>query len=552
MRTRGPAIIDDCAAERHRAARPTLRDSTRRARRITVSHPAFDSRRRPAMSSLQRIADVVDRGAARFPDRPALDDDGRVLTYGDLARRVEASSASLAGLGVRAGDRVIVVGENGAEAIVLLFAIGRLDAWPVLAAARLGANEVDAIASLCEPRLVFYLSARSDAARNHGARRDAVATVLAPLGAMHVERWPGDPEPERPGGGVAAMICTSGTTGAPKAAMLTHANVLFVARAQAAWRRYAPDDRVYLPLPIAYAGALASIVMSTLFAGGCVHLAQRFAPEELARALREDGITVVPGVPALHARFVAWARAHPGVFDAPRLRMVTSASSPLDVAVKADAEALYGLPLQNGYGLTETTAVVCQTRLDDRRSDTSVGRPLPGVRTRLVDAEGIDVAPGGTGEILVRGPNVFPGYYRNPEATRAAFTPDGWFRTGDLGRADGRGDLHVAGRLKDLIKHSGYTVYPADVEAALGAHPAIAGCAVVGRPRGADEQIVAFAQLEDGASVTPAELAAFLAARIADHKLPGLLRIVPQLPTLANGKVDRRSLRSTALALPDA
>ncbi|CAG0985245.1 fatty-acyl-CoA synthase [Burkholderiales bacterium] len=506
------------------------------------------------MSSVQRIADVVDRGAARFADRPALRDGDRVLTYLDLARSVEASSAGLAALGVRAGDRVIVVTENGAEAIVLLFAVGRLDAWPLLAAARLGAREIDAIAVLCEPRLALYLSARSEAAAGHAARRGASAVELAPLGTMHVERPPGDPEPEpppaRPGDGVAAMICTSGTTGAPKAAMLTHANILFIAQAQRRLRRYGPHDRVYLPMPIAYAGALASITMSTLVAGGCVHLAQRFAPEELARALREDGVTVVPGVPALHARFAAWVREHPDAFSAPRARMVTSASSPLDATVKAAIESLYGLPLQNGYGLTETSAVVCQTRLDDRRSDTSVGRPLPDVRVRIVDADGCDAVPGETGEIQVRGPNVFPGYYRNPDETRAAFTPEGWFRTGDLGRVDRAGDLHIAGRFKDLIKHSGYTVYPADVEAALNAHPAVATCAVVGRPHGADEQIVAFAQLEDGASVTPADLAAFLAGRIADHKQPGLLRIVPHLPTLANGKADRMSLRKVALGLP--
>ncbi len=508
------------------------------------------------MSSLVRIVDVVDRGAARFADRPALRDGDRVLTYDDLARRVEATSASLAALGVRAGDRVIVVAENDAEAIVLLFAIGRLDGWPLLAAARLGAREIDTLATLCEPRLVLYLSARSDAAAGHAARRGGSAILVDPLGPMHVERAPGDPvsepPPGRPGDGVAAMICTSGTTGAPKAAILTHANVLFIAQAQAAARRYAPDDRVYLALPIAYAGALASITMSTLVAGGCVCLAQRFAPEDLARAMREDGITVVPGVPALHARFVAWARAHPGAFAAPRVRMVTSASSPLDAEVKADVEALYGLPLQNGYGLTETTAVVCQTRLDDRRADTSVGRPLAGVRTRLVDAAGQDVAPGETGEIQVRGPNVFAGYYRNPEADAAAFTPDGWFRTGDLGRIDAAGDLHIAGRLKDLIKHSGYTVYPAEVEAALGAHPAVASCAVVGRPHGADEQVVAFVQPEDSASVTADELRSFLAGRIAAHKLPGLLRIVVRLPTLANGKVDRSALRRIVLGLPDA
>ena len=505
------------------------------------------------MTEPQRIDDIVTQGARRFAQRPALRDGARVFTYGDLAAGIDAASASLAARGVIAGDRVLVVAENGWTAVVLLFAIGRLGAWPALVTARLGAREIDTIAVHGEPRLALYLSATSDAAAEHARRRGAHATELAPLGALHVERAERDPRPEpapaRPEEGVAALLYTSGTTGAPKAAMLTHANILFLAQAQARARRYSSDDRVYCPLPLAYAGALASIMMSTFVAGGCLHLAPRFAPEALARALRDDGITVVPGVPTLHVKLVAWARAHPHAFTAPRVRMVTCASSPLDATVKADVEALYGLPLQNGYGLTETTAVVCQTRLDERRTDTSVGRPLPGVHVRLAGEAGGEVACGEIGEILVRGPNVFAGYYRHPDATRAAFTEDGWFRTGDLGRLDAAGDLAIAGRLKELIKHSGYTVYPADVEAALHAHPAVASCAVVGRPDGADEEVVALVQVKQGATASRGELMAFLARRIAAHKLPSVLEVVVALPALPSGKVDRAEVRRIARTL---
>ena len=505
------------------------------------------------MSSLLRISDVVVRGAARFADRPALDDGARAITYAGLERRVAASATSLASLGVRAGDRVLVVGENGADVLVLLFAIGRLDAWPVLASARLGAGEIDGIARHAGPRVVLHLSSSSDAAAAHAARRGAVQRDVVPHGSLHLERPAGNPLPEpapdRPGHGIAVLLYTSGTTGAPKAAMLTHANVLFLAQAQVLARRYDCDDRVWCALPLAYAGAIASITMSTLLAGGCLHLARRFEPGELARALREDRITVVPGVPSLHARVVEWARANPRSFAAPHVRMVTSASSPLDTVVKAGVEALYGLPLQNGYGLTETTAVVCQTALAERRGDTAVGKPLPGVRVRVADASGDEVEQGAIGEILVRGPNVFAGYYRDAEATRAAFTSDGWFRTGDLGREDERGDLHIAGRRKELIKHSGYTVYPADVEGALIAHPAVATCAVVGRPHGADEEIVAFVELGEGAVATPRELLDFLAARIAGHELPAVLRIVAALPALPSGKPDRATMRRLAASL---
>jgi len=253
---------------------------------------------------------------------------------------------------------------------------------------------------------------------------------------------------------------------------------------------------------------------------------------------------VLPGVPALYVKLADWAREHPGEFAAPHVRLATCASSPLAPALKERVEALLRLPLQNGYGLTETTAVVCQSAIDEPRGDTAAGRPLPGVRVRIVDDAAADVACGEVGEIVVHGPNVFAGYFRNATATREAFTSDGWFRTGDLGRLDEAGVLHLAGRIKDVIKHSGYTVHASDVEAALHAHPAVALCAVVGRAHDADERIVAFVQLRE--RVDAGALASFLAARLAAHKRPAIYRFVDALPMTASGKVDRALLRRLA------
>ena len=391
-RRRSRALRREGAGPRARRARAERRRALTRASQRT-------------MSMDERLDAIVARGAVRFPDRPAIVDRGRVVTYEALARDVAAAADGLAALGVRAGDRVLVAFENCAEAVALVFAIGRLGAWPVVATSRFAPAELDAIAAHCEPRLVLYLSSASPAAGEHAARRGAARATLGPLGALHVERPPGDPAPEPPpahaADGVAMMIYTSGTTGAPKAAMISHANALFIGGVQAALRRYSPDDRVYCVVPMSHAGALASIMTSVFTAGGALHLAQRFAPAELARAIREDGITTVPGVPALHAKVAEWATAHPGAFRSPRLRIVTSASSPLPASVKADAEAAYGLPMQNGYGLTETTAVVAQTRLDDPRGDTTVGLPLPGVQVRLVASGGVAAAPGDVGEIEV-------------------------------------------------------------------------------------------------------------------------------------------------------
>jgi acyl-CoA synthetase (AMP-forming)/AMP-acid ligase II len=493
-----------------------------------------------------RVVDLLAESAARHGDRPALRDADRVVSHAGLAAAVDEAARSLAALGLRPRDRALVVGENAIEAFVLALAIGRLGAWPVLATARLAQGEIDAIAAHCDPRLALYVPRNSAAAADHATRRLARMTDLAPLGAIGVERFAGERTPDPSTVDVAVMLYTAGPTGAPKAAMLTHVNLMFLARAQSVARRYRSDDRVYLALPLAFVGALVSITLTTLVAGGSVHFHPRFEPGDLARALRDDGISVLPGVPALYVKLADWAAAHPGMFAAPRLRLATCASSPLVPALKDRVEALVGLPLQNGYGLTETTAVVSQTAIDEPRRDTAVGRPLPGVRVRLVDDTGADVAPGDVGEIVVRGPNVFAGYFRNATATRAAFTADGWFRTGDVGRFDEGGVLHLAGRIKDVIKRSGYTVHATDVEAALHAHPAVALCAVVGRAHGADEQIVAFVQLR--ARVDAGALASFLAARLAAHKRPASYRFVDALPMTASGKIDRAELRRLAQA----
>jgi acyl-CoA synthetase (AMP-forming)/AMP-acid ligase II len=493
-----------------------------------------------------RITDLIADSAARYADRPAMRDGDRVVSHADLATAIDGAAQSLAALGLRPLDRALVVGENAIETLVLALAIGRLGAWPVLATARLAAGEVDAIAAQCDPRLALYVPHHSAAATDHATRRMARTTDLAPLGEIGVERFAGEHLPDPSAIDVGVMLYTSGTTGAPKAAMLTHANLLFLARAQGVARRYRSDDRVYLALPIAFAGALASISLTTLAAGGCLHLHPRFEPSLLARALRDDGLTVLPGVPALYATLAEWADTHPGQFASAHVRLATCASSPMLPSLKERAESLLHLPLQNGYGLTETTAVVCQTSIDEPRRDTSVGRPLPGVRVRIVDDAGAEAARGDVGEIVVRGPNVFAGYFRNATATRAAFTDDGWFRTGDLGRLDETGAVHLAGRIKDVIKCLGYTVHASDVEAALLAHPAVALCAVVGCASGDDERIAAFVQVRE--PVTAVALASFLVGRLAVYERPRSYRFVDAIPLTASGKVDRAALRRLAQA----
>jgi acyl-CoA synthetase (AMP-forming)/AMP-acid ligase II len=446
---------------------------------------------------------------------------------------------------------VLVVAENCAAQVALLFAAGELDAWPVLVSARLAPAEIERILEHCRPRLAMFLSSRSSNALERAREFAAAELDVEPLGRVHCLRARAEPAREsidpRVEQRVAAMIYTSGSTGVPKGAMLSHGNLLYMGLTQARARRYVPQDKIYCVVPVAHVGGLCSVLMGTLAGFGCVSLYQRFSPDELGRALREDDVTILAGVPTLFAKFLAWVRANPQAFGAPRLRLVTSASSPLDPALKRDVESLFGVPLMNGYGMTESAAVVCQTALNDRRTDVSAGRPFPGQEVRFVNEQGVDVPQGEVGEIWVRGPNVFLGYYHNPDATAATLTPGGWLRTGDLGYCDAGGDVFIAGRIKDTIKRSGYNVYPVDVETALNACPGVRISAVVGRPNGVDEEVIAFVQLQE-AGPSPDRILEFLRERLAPYKLPNALRIVPQLPTLHNGKVDRAECRRMALA----
>lgn len=505
------------------------------------------------LQGLSRVGDLVRRSADRFPDLIALQDGALRWRYRELLSAMDDTRRELAELSIRAGDRVLIVAENCAEQVVLLFAVSELDAWPVLVSGRLAGEEIDRILGHCTPRLALLLSKSSPGAAQHAQRICAIQSKIEGLGAMHVWQPSSEPRPEpideRVDQRIAAMIYTSGSTGVPKGAMLSHANLLFIGLMQAEVRHYVPGDKIYCVVPIAHVGGLASVLMGIFAAGGCVSLVQRFSAPGLGQMLREDDISILAGLPTLYVKFLEWARANPEQFAKPKLRMLTCASSPLDPAVKSDVEALFDLPLMNGYGMTETAAVACQTEFNHKRNDVSVGSPLPGVEVRFADDDGYDVAEGEVGEILVRGPNVFPGYYRNPQATSATFSADGWFKTGDLGHRDSNGDVFISGRLKDTIKRSGYNIYPIDVETALNAHPDVAISAVVGRPRDADEEVVAFVQLNENSAIGPEQIIGFLAQRLASYKLPNVLEVLPQLPTLHNGKVDKTAVRQLAIDL---
>jgi malonyl-CoA/methylmalonyl-CoA synthetase len=444
------------------------------------------------------------------------------LTRGDLARESEAAARRLAALGVRAGERVLTSGEPSAALVVAHVACLRLGAAVVPANTAYRADEIAHLVRDAEP-VAALVEGEERAAwvRAADARMRIATPALAGLAEERAaldEAAPAD----------AALIgYTSGTTGRPKGAVLSHANLLASAEAlRLAWR-WSERDVLVLALPLFHMHGLGVGVHGTLHAGASAVLVPRFSPEAVLAAARAHGATLFFGVPTMYHRLVSASDA--AALRA--LRLCVSGSAPLDAELFARFEALTGQRILERYGMTETAMLVSNPHDGERRPGT-VGLPLPGVALRLA----------ASGEIEVRGPNVFAGYWRRPGANAEAFTPDGWFRTGDVGERDPAGYLRIVGRAKELILSGGFNVYPREVEDALAQHPAVREVAVVGTPSAEWGEVVTAYVVSD-APLGADELRAFLADRLAAYKQPRLVHRVAALPRNALGKVQRQRLQ---------
>lgn len=483
--------------------------------------------------------DFLDAQLLQRPDAPAFSDTlGNRWTFKDTADAVSNIAAQLQAAGVQAGDRVLLLAENCAPVVAALFACSRIGAAVIPFNARQSVDEVTRVIEHAQPAVILFASVVSEDARQHAARFNT-ATMSGEFGEFDFCTLQSSPDNLDD---TAVILYTTGTTGAPKGVMLTHGNLCFAGKISVDTREITPTDTVYGVLPLSHVFGLASVVTACTCAGAHVLLEPRFTSAKLYQALC-DGVTLLSAVPQMHAMLMQYAKEQ-GFDRLPvsTLRYVSSGAAPLDPDWKRRAETFYGVALQNGYGMTEATAGVCITRSKFGDPDISCGPTFPDVEIKLdFDTPG---AEGDVGEVLVRGDNVMAGYFRNPEATTAAFTDDAWLRTGDLGCLDEHGRLHIRGRSKELIIHGGFNVYPPEVEAVLSEHPQVIQAAVIGQKKDGDELVIAFVQAAADDLPDPEELREFATQKLTGYKRPSRIEVRTELPSAATGKVLKHKLHA--------
>jgi long-chain acyl-CoA synthetase len=500
------------------------------------------------------LISALDRAAADRAAHPAVRMDDLVLDYSELQEAVGRVTSMLSSLGVAPGDRVGVMLPN-VPAFAMAF-YGALGAGAVVVPMNplLKAREVEFYLGDSGAKVLFaWYPAAGEAAKGAAASGARLVTVdepdmrslLAGLFAVHVRA-------ERADDDDAVILYTSGTTGRPKGAQLTHANLARNAELTAATLIGAgPDDVVMGCLPLFHVFGLTCGLGATIAGGGTLTLLPRFDPGQALNIIARDQVTIFEGVPTMYAAMLH----HPSgaEADASSLRVCVSGGAAMPVEVLHGFEKAFGCMILEGYGLSETSPVASFNHPDAERKPGSIGTPVAGVEMRLVGPDGADVtAADEVGEIAIRGHNVMKGYWGKPEATAEAI-PDGWFRTGDLARVDADGYYFIVDRKKELIIRGGYNVYPREIEEVLYEHPAVAEAAVVGIPHDQlGEEVGAAVALKPGAAATPEELQAYVKERVAAYKYPRHVWLEDELPKGPTGKILRRAVRRPGTDAPAA
>jgi long-chain acyl-CoA synthetase len=495
------------------------------------------------MSSVTNLAKNLTDTTRVHAGRVAVRVDNAALTY----RALDEASARVAGLlrerGLEPGDRVGLMLPNVAEVPVVYYGVLRAGGVVVPMNPLLKAREVAYYLGDSGAGLIFAWHGFADPARD-GAEQvkaelivvdgDGFPDLLASATPDYQVVDTGDED-------TAVILYTSGTTGHPKGAELTHANLISnteVARADIV--RATPDDVIFGGLPLFHVFGQTVALNVAVAAGACLTLLPRFDAAHALRIIAEHRVTVFEGVPTMYVALLH--QPDRADYDTSALRMCISGGAALPVEVLRGFEEAFGVTVLEGYGLSETSPIASFNHPDRERRPGSIGTPIRDVQMRLVDNEDNEVPRGEVGEIVIRGPNVMKGYWQRPEATAEAIR-DGWFHSGDLARVDEDGYYYIVDRKKDLIIRGGYNVYPREIEEVLYEHPAVAEAAVIGLPHPSlGEEVGAAVALKPGASITGEELRDYVKGQVAAYKYPRHVWIVDALPKGGTGKIQKRDI----------
>jgi long-chain acyl-CoA synthetase len=484
-----------------------------------------------------------------------IDQSARSLTYGELRQRVAGVRGGLAGLGVEPGDRVAIISANNRAFVTAYLATLGLGAVAVPLNPLSPAPELERelVAVGAKVAITGPVGARTVAKLDRSALTGLEHVIVAGAGSENSgnngsptfgDLRKADPVPvvDRSADDTAVLIFTSGTAGAPRAARLTHGNLLAnIGQITSRDKDHSPSDVMLGALPMFHIYGLNVVLGVSLQVGCSVMLVDRFDPHSALETLRRNGVTVIAGVPTMWSAWASLSGATREAFAS--VRLASSGAAPLDPTVRRIVRDRFGVNVIEGYGLTEASPAVT-SGLGVDAPDGSIGVPVPDVAMRLRDADGDDVLIGDPGEIWVKGPNVFAGYWNDDEATDAALDGHGWLRTGDVGVVDDEGFLYLVDRAKDLIIVSGFNVFPAEVEEVLDSHPGVAEAAVVGVPHPhSGEAVTAYVVPVEGDEPDEEELIAHCAQHLARYKCPEKISFVDELPHSLTGKIVRRSLR---------
>ena len=498
------------------------------------------------------LAVNVDATAAAHPARPAVILDSVVLTYAELARSVRQLAGWLRDQGVGSGDRVAIMLPNLPSFPVIYYAALRLGAVVVPMNPLFRRREIQYYLEDSEARLIAAMPGEEvqAAVEATGAQLLEVGPAGLPDGLVGpgATSSPVDEVAERAGDDTAVILYTSGTTGRPKGAELTHDNLRTNLDTTTETLLHLDETDVVMGcLPLFHVFGM-TCAMNTAFArGAALTLVPRFDPVKALEVIQRDRVTVFMGVPTMYNALLTAAAAADSPPDLSTLRLAVSGGASLPLEVMRRFEETFGASILEGYGLSETSPVASFNHPDRERKAGSIGISVRGVEMKLVTPDGSEVGPddGETvGEIFIRGENIMKGYWGKPEATAEAIDSDGWFRSGDLARRDADGFYFIVDRTKDLIIRGGLNVYPREVEEVLYEHPAVAEVAVVGVPHPElGEEIAAYVVRRPGAEVTEAELVEHVRNLVAPYKYPRTVTFIDELPKGATGKILKRELR---------